>query len=120
MRGVDKDDLEVLVDTVLCAISSLGKAKSEEGQAGTNLVDPVGVEDAESTAATSDTLLGRRAEGTLELEVVDTLVRGLSEGGTWERRGRVSCRPATPPSQLEGNAPLWTGFLRLPRRTRIR
>lgn len=60
--GVDEDDLVVLVDTVL--------------------VDPVRVEDAKSTTATGDTLLGGRAEGALELEVVDSLVRGLSEGGS--------------------------------------
>lgn len=60
--GVDEDDLEVLVDTIL--------------------VDPVRVEDTESSATTGNTLLGGRAERTLELEVVDSLVGGLSEGGS--------------------------------------
>lgn len=65
--GVDKDDLEVLVDTVL--------------------VDPVRVEDAKASATTGNTLLGGRAKGTLELELVDSLVGGLSE--------RSSCRRAS-------------------------
>jgi len=55
---VDEDDLEVLVGGVL--------------------VDPVGVEDTEVGAATTDTLLGDGAERALELELVDTLVGGLT------------------------------------------
>jgi hypothetical protein len=62
VRRVDEDDLEVLVHTVL--------------------VDPVRVEDAESTAAAGNTLLGGRTKRALELELVDTLVGGLAEGGT--------------------------------------
>jgi hypothetical protein len=56
--GVDKDDFVVLVGGVL--------------------VDPVGVEDAEVGAATTDTLFGDGTEGALELELVDTLVGGLA------------------------------------------
>ena len=56
--GVDADDLVVLVGGVL--------------------VDPVGVEDAEVGAAAADTLLSGGLEGTLVLELVDTLVGGLS------------------------------------------
>ena len=62
VRRVNEDDLVVLVDTIL--------------------VDPVRVENAESSAAAGDALLGGRAERTLELEVVDSLVGGLSEGGS--------------------------------------
>ena len=56
--GVDEDDLVVLVGAVL--------------------VDPVGVEDAEVGAAAADTLLSGGLEGTLVLELVDTLVGGLA------------------------------------------
>lgn len=56
--GVDEDDLEVLVGRVL--------------------VDPVRVEDAQVGAAAANTLLSDRAERTLELELVDTLVGGLA------------------------------------------
>ena len=56
--GVDEDDLVVLVGAVL--------------------VDPVGVEDAEVSAAATDTLLGGGLEGALVLELVDTLVGGLA------------------------------------------
>lgn len=56
--GVDEDDLVVLVGRVL--------------------VDPVGVEDAQVGAAAADTLLGGGAEGALVLELVDTLVGGLT------------------------------------------
>ena len=55
---VDKDNLIVLVGRVL--------------------VDPVGVEDAEVGAAAADTLLSGGLEGTLVLELVDTLVGGLA------------------------------------------
>jgi len=60
--GVNEDDLEVLVGRVL--------------------VDPVGVEDAQVGAAATDTLLSGGAEGTLVLELVDTVVGGLAVGGT--------------------------------------
>lgn len=56
--GVNEDDLVVLVGAVL--------------------VDPVGVEDAEVSAAAADTLLGGGLEGALVLELVDTLVGGLA------------------------------------------
>lgn len=56
--GVDEDDLVVLVGRVL--------------------VDPVGVEDSEVSAAAADTLLGGGLEGSLVLQLVDTLVGGLA------------------------------------------
>jgi len=59
---VDEDDFKVLVDTVL--------------------VDPVRVQNSESSTSTSDTFFGGRTERTLELEVVDTLVGGLTERST--------------------------------------
>lgn len=59
--GVNEDDLEVLVGGVL--------------------VDPVGVEDAQVGAATTDTLLSGGSQSTLVLELVDTLVGGLAVGG---------------------------------------
>lgn len=52
--GVDEDDFEVLVRGVL--------------------VDPVGVENAQVGATTSDTLFSGRLEGTLVLELIHTLV----------------------------------------------
>lgn len=58
--GVDEDDLVVLVGRVL--------------------VDPVGVEDAQVSAAATDTLLSGGLEGALVLELVDTLVGGLACG----------------------------------------
>lgn len=60
--GVDTDDLEVLVGGVL--------------------VDPVGVQDTQVGAAAANTLLSSSTEGTLILELVDTLVGGLAVGGT--------------------------------------
>lgn len=60
--GVDTDDLEVLVGGVL--------------------VDPVGVQDTQVGAAAANTLLSSGTEGTLVLELVDTLVGGLAVGGT--------------------------------------
>jgi hypothetical protein len=56
--GVDEDDLVVLVGGVL--------------------VNPVGVQDAQVGAATADTLLSGRLEGSLVLELVHTLVGGLA------------------------------------------
>ena len=61
--GVNKDDLVVLVDTVL--------------------VDPVRVENTEVPAPPADTLLRNAPQATLGLEVVDTLTDGLAVGGTW-------------------------------------
>lgn len=64
--GVNADDLEVLVDTVL--------------------VDPVGVEDTEVGCLSANSLLGGGSERSLVLEVVDTLVDGLTVGSTlWHR-----------------------------------
>ena len=60
--GIDEDDLEVLVGGVL--------------------VDPVGVEHAQVGAAASDTLLSGGTERALVLELVHTMVGGLSVGGT--------------------------------------
>jgi len=60
--GVDEDDLEVLVGGVL--------------------VDPVRVEDAEVGAAAADTLLGGGLEGSLVLQLVDTLIGRLAIGST--------------------------------------
>lgn len=56
--GVDEDDLVVFVGGVL--------------------VNPVGVQDAQVGAAATDTLLSGGLEGTLVLELVDTLVGGLA------------------------------------------
>jgi hypothetical protein len=58
VAGVDEDDLVVLVGGIL--------------------VDPVGVQDAQVSAAAADTLLGGGLEGALVLELVDTLVGGLA------------------------------------------
>ena len=55
---VDKDNLVVLVGRVL--------------------VDPVGVQDTQVSAATADTLLSGSRESTLVLELVDTHVGGLA------------------------------------------
>ena len=43
---------------------------------------PTHIQHAQATASSGDTLLGRRAQRALELEVVDTLADGLAEGGT--------------------------------------
>lgn len=60
--GVDADDFEVLVGRVL--------------------VDPVRVQDTQVGAAAANTLLSGGLEGTLVLELVDTVVGGLAVGGT--------------------------------------
>lgn len=60
--GVNEDDLKVLVGGVL--------------------VDPVGVQDTQVGAAAANTLLSSSTQGTLVLELVDTLVGGLAVGGT--------------------------------------
>ena len=64
MVGVDKDDLVVLVDTVL--------------------VDPVRVQDAEVTTPPANTLLGNALQTALGLELVDTLADGLAVGSTYK------------------------------------
>lgn len=66
--GVDEDDLVVLVGGVL--------------------VDPVGVQDAQVGATAADTLLSGRLERALVLELVDTLVGGLT--CEEEKRGMIS------------------------------
>jgi len=55
---VDENDLEVLVGGIL--------------------VDPVGVQDAQVSTTAADTLLCSRLEGTLVLELVDSLVNWLA------------------------------------------
>ena len=62
---VDKDDLEVLVGGVL--------------------VDPVGVKDSQVGATASDTLLSGGLEGSLVLELVDSLVGWLSYNSIYQR-----------------------------------
>jgi hypothetical protein len=59
---IDKDDLEVLVGGVL--------------------VDPVGVQNAQVGATTSNTLLSGGLQGALVLELVNTLVGWLA----WKKR----------------------------------
>jgi hypothetical protein len=66
VRGVDKDDLKVLVGGIL--------------------VDPVAVQHTEIGALLTDTLFGGGAEGALVFELVDTLVDGLTIGGTLGNR----------------------------------
>lgn len=58
VRGIDKDDLEVLV----CRI----------------LVDPVRVEDSQVGASSTDSLLSGRSERSLVFQLVDTLVGRLA------------------------------------------
>jgi hypothetical protein len=60
--GINKDNLEVLVGSIL--------------------VNPVGVQDAQVSALAANTLLSGGLERALVLEVVNTLVDGLTEGGT--------------------------------------
>jgi hypothetical protein len=62
VRGVDKDDLKVLVGGIL--------------------VDPIRVQHTEIGALLTNTLFGGGAEGALVLELVDTLIDGLTIGGT--------------------------------------
>ena len=93
--GVDQDNLEVLVGGVL--------------------VDPVAVEDTQVGATTTDTLLSGRAQRTLELQLVDTLVLGLA----W-RLCQIPLSSAWTLLFLTEVAPFGTGFLRPPRRTRTR
>jgi len=50
------------------------------------LVDPVGVEDTQVSATTTDTLLGGRLEGSLVLELVYTLVGWLA----WNRESAAA------------------------------
>lgn len=62
VRGVDKDDLVVLVDTVL--------------------VDPVRVENSQVATSPGNPLLGGSLQTPRRLEVVDTLPDGLTVGST--------------------------------------
>jgi hypothetical protein len=64
--GVDKDDFVVLVNTIL--------------------VHPVRVEYPQIAAPLSNTLLSSTPQSTLELEVVDTLADGFTEGSTLSDR----------------------------------
>jgi hypothetical protein len=64
--GVDEDDLEVFVGGVL--------------------VDPVGVQDTQVHGVPAGALLGHAAQVARELEVVDTLVHGLSVHDTLVER----------------------------------
>ena len=59
---VNKDNFVVLVDTIL--------------------VDPVGVQDPQVSATTTNTLLCGTPQPSLELEVVDTLTNRLAIGST--------------------------------------
>ena len=67
---VDKDDLEVFVGRVL--------------------VDPVRVKDSQVGTSASDTLLGSRLQGSLVLQLVDTLVDRFAYGS--ERQVCTSIR----------------------------
>lgn len=62
VRGVDEDDFEVLVGRVL--------------------VNPVRVQHSQVTASSADSFFSGRAERSLVLQVVDTLVGGLTVSGT--------------------------------------
>lgn len=66
VRGVDQNNLKVLVSRVL--------------------VNPVGVEDTQVSGTAADTLLSGRLEGALVLELVDTVVSGLTVSGTLGHR----------------------------------
>lgn len=62
MIRIDKDNLVVLVNTIL--------------------VDPVRVEDAKVSASPTDTLFGHGTQTTLELEMIHTLANGFTIGST--------------------------------------
>lgn len=66
VRGVDQDDLSVVVGGVV--------------------VDPVRVQHTQVSATSANTLLSNGAERSLVLQVVDTLVRGLTVSGTLGNR----------------------------------
>ena len=101
---VNEDDLEVLVGRVL--------------------VDPVGVQDAQVGASATNTLLSGRLEGSLVFELVDTLVGWLSYKMKNSVRMVSQGFLRNPIEELNKYvpkvAPLATGFLRPPRRTRTR
>ena len=60
--GIDEDNLVIFVNTVL--------------------IHPVGVQHSQISASLAHPLLSGTPETTLELEVVDTLTNGFTEGGT--------------------------------------
>ena len=62
MGRVNGNNFEVLVNTIL--------------------VDPVGVQDTEVSATTTNTLLSSAPQSPLVLELVDTLANGLAVGST--------------------------------------
>jgi hypothetical protein len=62
VAGINEDDLIVFVYTVL--------------------IDPVGVQDTEVTAASADALLRNTLQRALGFDVVDTLADGLAVRGT--------------------------------------
>ena len=91
MRRVHQDHLVELVNTVLhtyklvsCCSGQERWRERREGEKGkqTDLVDPVRVENSETSTSSRNSLLGGRSERSLELEVVDTLVRGFTESGS--------------------------------------
>ena len=63
MAGVDKDDLVVLVDTIL--------------------IDPVGVKNTQVATPPANTLLRDTPQTTLGLELGDTLTNGLAVGSAY-------------------------------------
>jgi hypothetical protein len=87
--GVDKDDLVVLVGGVL--------------------VDPVGVQDAQVSSATANTLLSGGLESTLVLELVDTVVGGLACS---HNHALAQKNPSTPADLQEIRNLLSTGKIR--------
>jgi hypothetical protein len=66
VRRIDKDNFEVLVGSIL--------------------VNPVRVQNTEVSTLTTDTFFGSRTERTLILELVNTLIDGLTEGSTLVNR----------------------------------
>jgi hypothetical protein len=92
--GINEDNLIVFVDAIL--------------------VDPVGVKNPQVTAAPANTLLSGAPQTTLVFELVDTLANGLAVCSTWYKM-KIYKNPC-----FVRNIPLGTGFLRLPRRTRMR
>ena len=85
VRRVDQNDLVELVDSVLIMKRCQSK-KGKSNESETNLVDPVRVENSESSTSSRNSFLGGRSERSLELEVVDTLVRGFTESSSLGNR----------------------------------
>lgn len=81
MRGIDEDDLVVLVHTVL--------------------VDPVRVEHAQVPASTAHALFSSSTQRALEFEVVDTLTNGLAVSSTYD-----SFKVRPPPSLVHPHQPI--------------